>query len=327
MPKFSVIVPVYNVEKYLGQCIQSILNQTFQDYELILVNDGSTDASGHICDEYSNVHEKIKVIHKKNGGCSEARNTGLAVAKGNYIIFVDSDDYIEKYALETFNDAISNSYSPDVLITRLRQVYNDNHVQYMDADMPVRKLQLSKKDDIIDWVFNKSENTWPAVKYIIQRDFINSHKLQFAVGYYHEDIDWTSKVFSYASSFSCSDYYWYSHRMGRKGSITTDANVKRTLDIIELVNKNINSITSDRTLNIDQRNIIFKRLIRSLFVSLSNYRHYSASEKDMVLEAILNCKEILFTYADSFQHKLFLLFCRIFGFKSGLEVMSIIHRV
>ena len=95
MPKISVIVPIYNVEQYLRPCIDSILNQTFTDFELILVDDGSTDKSGEICDIYEKKDPRIRVIHKKNAGVSEARNTGVAAAKGEYIGFVDSDDVIE----------------------------------------------------------------------------------------------------------------------------------------------------------------------------------------------------------------------------------------
>lgn len=95
MPKISIIVPVYNVEKYLRKCIDSILNQTFKDFELILIDDGSTDESGKICDEYNLKDNRIKVIHKENGGLSSARNAGLDIAQGEYIGFVDSDDWIE----------------------------------------------------------------------------------------------------------------------------------------------------------------------------------------------------------------------------------------
>ena len=90
----SIIVPVYNVEKYLEDCIESLLNQTYKNYEIILVDDGSTDSSGKICDIVAESSSKIKVIHKENGGLSSARNTGLRVARGRYIGFVDSDDYI-----------------------------------------------------------------------------------------------------------------------------------------------------------------------------------------------------------------------------------------
>lgn len=100
MPVISVIVPVYNVEKVLYHCIDSILNQSFSDFELILVDDGSTDNSGKICDEYSEKDNRIRVIHKPNGGVSSARNAGIEAAQGEYICFVDSDDYLESNYLE-----------------------------------------------------------------------------------------------------------------------------------------------------------------------------------------------------------------------------------
>lgn len=100
MPAVSVIVPVYNVEKYLKRCVDSILDQTFTDFELILVDDGSTDKSGLICDEYAECDGRVKVIHKENGGVSTARNTGIDAAQGEFIMFVDSDDRIKEEMLE-----------------------------------------------------------------------------------------------------------------------------------------------------------------------------------------------------------------------------------
>ena len=94
-PMFSIIIPVYNVENELARCIDSIINQTFGNFELILVDDGSPDNSGSICDEYAKNDSRVQVIHKANGGVSSARNTGLKIAKGEYIWFVDSDDYVE----------------------------------------------------------------------------------------------------------------------------------------------------------------------------------------------------------------------------------------
>ncbi|HEL7541574.1 TPA: glycosyltransferase, partial [Enterococcus faecalis] len=94
MPKISIIVPVYNVEKYLEKCVRSILAQTFTDFELILVDDGSPDSSGAMCDQFAEQDERVKVIHKENGGLSDARNAGIEIATGEYLGFVDSDDYI-----------------------------------------------------------------------------------------------------------------------------------------------------------------------------------------------------------------------------------------
>ena len=115
--KFSIIVPVYNVEKYLNQCVDSIMNQTYKDIEIILVDDGSPDNCPKMCDEYKEKDSRIKVIHKPNGGLSDARNEGLKVVSGDYIAFIDSDDWIELDAFENFFGAIEKFNHPDVLIT------------------------------------------------------------------------------------------------------------------------------------------------------------------------------------------------------------------
>lgn len=110
MPKISIIVPVYKVEKYLHKCVDSILKQTFKDFELILVDDGSPDKSGDICDEYARKDNRVRVIHKENGGVSDARNVGIDIAEGEYIGFVDGDDYIASDMYEVlYNSLIDNS--------------------------------------------------------------------------------------------------------------------------------------------------------------------------------------------------------------------------
>lgn len=114
-PTFSIIVPVYNVEKYLNRCIDSILSQSFKDFEVLLIDDGSTDKSGEICDEYAQKDERIRVFHKENGGVSSARNLGLDNARGEWIAFCDSDDDLRIDALNIYNDA-SNQSNGDLLV-------------------------------------------------------------------------------------------------------------------------------------------------------------------------------------------------------------------
>lgn len=113
--KFSILVPVYNVEEYIEECLESLVSQTFQDYEIILVNDGSTDSSGEICDFYKTKYPNMIVHHKKNEGLISARRVGLSLARGEYCIFCDSDDYLQINALETLNNII-NTCAPDIVI-------------------------------------------------------------------------------------------------------------------------------------------------------------------------------------------------------------------
>ena len=100
MIKVSIIVPIYNVEKYLHQCVDSLLNQTLRDIEVILVDDGSPDSCPHICEEYKKKDIRVKVVHKQNGGLSDARNAGLKLVEGEYVAFIDSDDYVDLHMFE-----------------------------------------------------------------------------------------------------------------------------------------------------------------------------------------------------------------------------------
>ncbi len=122
MCEISIIVPVYKVEPYLRKCVDSILAQTFTDFEVILVDDGSPDNSGKICDEYASKDSRVRVIHKENGGLSSARNAGIDVARGKYLGFVDSDDYIEKDMYELLYDNIVKEQA-DLSICGIYDIY------------------------------------------------------------------------------------------------------------------------------------------------------------------------------------------------------------
>lgn len=126
MERISVIVPVYNVEKYLDECVQSILNQTYDNIELVLVDDGSTDGSSEICDKYGKIDSRVKVIHKENRGVSSARNKGLDIAKGEFIVFIDSDDCIHPQMIEILYEGIKENNS-DISICEYKR-YQENEV-------------------------------------------------------------------------------------------------------------------------------------------------------------------------------------------------------
>ena len=324
MVNFSLVVPVYNIEKYLYQCVNSIFNQTLKNYEVILINDGSTDNSGKICDEIASAHDNVTVIHKKNGGLSDARNIGLTRAKGEYIVFIDSDDYIELGSLEKFQDQLEKSQKPDVMITKIKKVYPDANIKFMDGNMPVDNLLNSDKEKILEWMFSNSNSLWPAVRYVVKNELIKKNNLEFAVGYFHEDIDWTSKLFLYANKFTILNFYWYNHRMERKGSITNTKNAKRTLDVIELVSKNINNAEYYMLLS-KQKELIFTRLVKSIFYNLGDYKYYSKNEKELVVKALILNKDI-FKYTSNLQHRIFIMLCNRLGFKAGLSIMSFLHR-
>ncbi|WP_347548512.1 glycosyltransferase [Pseudalkalibacillus hwajinpoensis] len=317
---FSIIVPVYNVETYLRECVDSILSQNFSGYELILVNDGSTDSSGSICEEYaSSYSNKVNVVHKENGGLSDARNFGIDRASGEYIIFVDSDDYITENSLNIIHEKLSETNNTDILITRLMQIYPDGSEKYMDKDMPTSILNNSSKDAIIEWNYNSSQTIWPATRYIIKKSVIEKNNLAFKKGYLHEDVDWTMKLFLYAEKFQCLKHYWYVHRMERVGSITTKPNVKRVLDVIELVSLNINN-PSYNLLNNSSQKVMNSRLVTSLYSSISKYNVFNKEDKQKIEDALKKNSNIL-KYASKPKHKLLFMVTRVIGIKFGLGLI------
>ena len=126
-PFVSIIVPVYNVEQYLPRCVDSLINQTYQNIEIILVDDGSPDNCGKICDEYAKQDQRVKVIHKPNGGLSDARNVGIENSQGDYLMFIDSDDWIELNTCEILYNASIN-YEADVIVFEMKLVFDDGKI-------------------------------------------------------------------------------------------------------------------------------------------------------------------------------------------------------
>ncbi|MDE6807819.1 MAG: glycosyltransferase family 2 protein, partial [Prevotella sp.] len=156
MPKVSVIVPVYKAEKYLDRCVESILAQTYSEWELLLVDDGSPDKSGELCDIWSKKDSRIKVFHKENGGVSSARNLGIELAKGEWITFVDSDDWVDEKYLESF---FHNNYSYEKII----------YIQGIHYYIPRRDKTLTMFQ-YVDTSFNIIDNLELFLKYNLLKD-------------------------------------------------------------------------------------------------------------------------------------------------------------
>ena len=222
--KISVIVPVYNVEKWLNMCIYSILAQSYKNLEIILVNDGSTDKSKDICDSYSKKDNRVRVLNIKNSGQSVARNIGLKEAKGDYILFIDSDDYIsDKAIIEKFINILdSNNY--DFIYTSYCR-FEDGNEEKITEILPINLTNdeiknKEGKDILVDLLNKNSFHHAPYLK-VCRKEFILNNKLFFREGYYHEDAEWTFKVFYYAKKIFIYDKPWYMRRMRENSTITS----------------------------------------------------------------------------------------------------------
>lgn len=219
-PFLSIIVPVYRVEEYLDQCVKSVLDQTYGDFELILVDDGSTDNSGKMCDEYAEKDNRIIVIHQKNGGLSTARNSGIKRARGQYIIFLDSDDHwLHKDFLEKLNLRL-NKNSSDVICFNYRKSYSHK------VDEPYFKIpSKSPNEDGVE--FLSTNQIWIACAWnkAIKSELFLQHNLFFVEGIIAEDVDWCARLATYADSFDYINIDVVAYRQ-RASSITHTSSPK-----------------------------------------------------------------------------------------------------
>lgn len=247
--QFSVILPVYNVEKYLEECVESILVQTFSDYEIILVDDGSTDTSPAICDEYAQKYDFIRVIHKKNGGPADTRNSGSEAARGEYIVYLDSDDFLlSNRFLEELSERAKDT--PDLIFYKYVKFFDDtkqygkcgfSYQSAMEANTYSEKIKaLVKADAFYGMAWVKA----------IRRTLLEKNNIQFEVGLSGEDMDWNYSVISCSESIMLLDEPMVAYRQ-RSGSITTTYKFKNLDDyvsILEKWSKKIKEETKDETL-------------------------------------------------------------------------------
>lgn len=216
--KLSIVVPIYKVEPYLPKCVESLLAQDLpkEDYEIILVDDGSPDRCGEICDAYAARYANVKVVHRKNGGLSAARNTGIEVAQGEYVQFVDSDDYLEPNVLKTLVDKMESDHL-DILRFNYQNV-NEHHVVF--EPNKIGKPFVDYRDDVCDGLTFLTERLGYgcyACQFIIRREMLQG--CLFKEGIYFEDTEWTPRLLLKAQRVTSTNMMVYNYLM-REGSIT-----------------------------------------------------------------------------------------------------------
>lgn len=280
----SIIIPVYNVEQYIAKCIESILNQTNSDWELILINDGSTDRSGEICDKYAINNKKIKVIHQTNRGVSKSRNTAINIANGEYLCFVDSDDWVDPNFLEDFK---TNVYKADFYFSGALYDINNKVYSYKNY----KESYCKNIQQIKDVFFNQKlfSNGYPWGK-LFKTQIIKNNNLQFNEQLsIHEDHIFVFQYFSYINSLyitnSSGYHYLVFDNSGRKLSgrlIKYDALILSSKNFALSVNmlKQKWDLTKEQNNFLNQQFIFSKRLeaIRSLILQ-NKPQHFTTEQK------------------------------------------------
>ena len=254
----SVIIPVYKVEKYLKRCVNSVINQTYKNLEIILVDDGSPDNCGKICDEYAKKDNRIKVIHKENGGAASSRNKGLDIATGRYICFVDSDDYVEKgfierlHALVTDNDAdIAQCGYCETFDGEAKFVYSDEEISIFCGEEMIEKLYSDGEQQIATVVL------WTK---IYKREIFNEYRLLEGIMY--EDEALMPKLLYSAKKVVVSKDRLYAYFMSQNSVMRTPFSMKK-LDYITALEHRIKFYKEkkmDKYIDEDMRCLMLKCL-------------------------------------------------------------------
>lgn len=216
----SIIVPVYNVEKYLDECIQSIVSQSYTDWECILIEDGSTDKSGDICDQWAKQDQRIKVIHQENQGVSVARNQGIDNAKGEFITFIDSDDWIDSEYLQTlFQPTLKQP--TDLVVTGITQDYsNGNSIVYQPGHSLT--FELVSKDTTHFIELNQKYLLYGPTSNLYRSDIVRQHQIRFSTNAsYGEDLLFNFQYLEYVRTITCVNQSHYHYRIIGSGTLSS----------------------------------------------------------------------------------------------------------
>lgn len=275
-PFISVVIPVYNVEQFLEECVDSVLCQTFQDYEIILVDDGATDNSGVICDEYAKNDDRIKVIHRKNGGLSAARNTGLDAATGEYVYFLDSDDWIKNETLQTLV-SLAKSDNSDV-------VFFDAFVFFTDCEEDPnvykygrnQKYETAKGQEMLKSLLATDEYRTAVPLMLFKTSYLRDNELRFREGILHEDELFTYLVYNANGIITHCHEEFYARRM-RVASIMTGSSMMKRYDSMYKIYFELSQMYRAKKLKGESAELYLARIARSV---LAKYRLLDESGKN-----------------------------------------------
>lgn len=244
--KFSIIIPVYNVEDYLSECIESIIAQTFHDYEVILIDDGSVDASGKLCDLYAKQYTQFKVIHQENKGQSVARNEGVELAKGEYMLFVDSDDCLGNTMV--LEQLASRAEECDIVVFAWKEIPDGKSAEDYEVCGNLECLKVEYEDGksyLNEALKSFALYPWYPWIYAYNKKFWDEHDFKYIQDIKYEDVELIYQVILAARRVKVfADCMGYYYRIGREGSTVTEINMKTYYSAINVIANNINKVQS-----------------------------------------------------------------------------------
>jgi glycosyltransferase involved in cell wall biosynthesis len=237
--KISIVIPVYNVAPYLSACVDSIVRQWngMNDVEIILVDDGSTDTSPEICNSYSDKFENVTVIHKENGGLSDARNAGIKAASGEWLLFVDGDDYIADNSLSGILDIAKQDGNTDLIFLRISKVFPDGRKEDITENIERSKLWNVPKEKALEYLATLPKFPGSACAKLIKRRVLLQNAHLFEKDLLSEDIDFMIGLILICSRFDYCPQEYYCYRQNREGSITYKMRVDNIRSLLAIIRK------------------------------------------------------------------------------------------
>ncbi len=272
----SVVIPVYNVEKYLNECVDSVLSQTYKNYEIILVNDGSTDGSGKICDEYQGRFNNVFTIHQENAGLSNARNTGLNAANGEYVYFLDSDDYIINTAFEKLVETAENEKADFIFFDAASFADPEDDFQVKQSYVRKNTYSCDNGINLLTRLFENSEFHSAVPLTFFKKSFLDKNKLLFVENILYEDVVFSYQAYCAAQKVAyCKESLYF--RRYRKNSIMTSKKTKKHFCSCKIVCEElVQYALKNNLLNLQ---ISKKYITRFAFNVFNNYEKLSNEDK------------------------------------------------
>ncbi|MGL5820684.1 MAG: glycosyltransferase [Sarcina sp.] len=312
----SIVIPVYNVENYLEECINSVICES-DNLEIILVNDGSKDSSLEICKKYEDKYSNVKIVDKENGGLSSARNAGLEVAKGKYILFLDSDDYLVKGSIPKIMEYINNK-DIDVIMSGYYEVCDNKIEDTINFNID----NHDKIDKIREEIFNNdAQCIWTAWKFIVKREFLTEKGIMFKEGYLHEDVDYTVKILLAMNTFNYMDFNWYCYRVTREGSIMNKRKIKSSIHTAQIIVDLEKEIKESKEEN-KFYNLVMRKLSDTFFTTI-RYSVNSTDEELKELSNIVSENGFLLASSTRTKHKVFNSLQKNLGFYNLIKLAKL----
>ena len=317
-PLVSIIIPVYNVEKYIEKCIDSIINQTYKNLEIILVDDGSPDGCPEICDKYALQDSRIKAIHKKNGGLSDARNAGLDIMKGEWVIFIDSDDFVSPYHVENLYYLVKK-FNTNIAITSFECFYNENK-KFIYKKITNEKVLIHTSKEAIENMFYNKFYKFYAWGKIYHKELF--HNIRFPKGKIYEDLSTIPLILLNIDKVAFCDMKDYFY-LQRKDSIT--GKIKEENFMIFDILSDLNDKFSDKDI---KTALLCSNAINSLiFINkLDNIENVN-NKKYLKNNVVSNIKTILLNKNFPLKVKIASLILYVFGTKTYLLTYSFFNLV